>query len=396
MKMKLARVAAIAVAVILAVAVMWTCTAPRTPSGGPDVGTVPLTGTGGLWDPNAGSQKGPSVPSTGTEPPRKPLPPVLPTELPPVGTEVKPGQEVSIVVPWKRGDVNRFHYEIEDLTLTRDRESGDVTPSRMQWRVHLDAIDGDGTGAARIRLTVDSLHVYGFQRSGLPFDVDSRDAAANPFMELPEIARQVKPLLVFVGLPLEFSLDRAGNVSDVRGFDQWHARFVDEVRLLEKGGVGDPPDAPDLAQTTDMWAEYLLPRLGGGTIKGGESRPWTRVAPGAPPWSIVWTGTVAATRDDPDAFRVDIFAGPEAKHMGGTASGAGVGIAKVRAIGHEKSYHAAYRFGRAPAALLEAQIDAKYEVWVSRQAAGGAPGTSTYSPTFNEVLRRVIVRRTPD
>ena len=67
-----------------------------------------------------------------------------------------------------------------------------------------------------------------------------------------------------------------------------------------------------------------------------------------------------------------------------------------RAIGHEKSYHAAYRFGRAPAALLEAQIDAKYEVWVSRQAAGGAPGTSTYSPTFNEVLRRVIVRRTPD
>ena len=43
-----------------------------------------------------------------------------------------------------------------------------------------------------------------------------------------------------------------------------------------------------------------------------------------------------------------------------------------------------------------AKIDAKYEVWVSRQAAGGAPGTSTYSPTFNEVLRRVIVRRTPD
>lgn len=397
MKKKIARLVALAVAVLAAIAVMWTCTGPAPVPDGKGA-TAPVQGSGGSWDPNAGSKKAQGA--TGGDPPDgaaqpESAAPVLPTELAPVGTEVAPGAEVSVVVPWKRGDVNRFHYDITDLTIYRDRDSGQRNPTQYEWHVLLEVADGDGTGAARLRLTAESLHVYGFQPSGLPFDVNSRDGTTSPFFEIPEVARQVKPVFALLGQPLEFVLDRTGNVADLRGLDAWRDRFTDQVRELEKGGIGEPADLPTRAQVTDMWSEYLFPRIGGGTLKGGATRPWTRVVPEAPPWCIVWTGTVAVTRDDPDAFRVDVFAAPEAKNLGGAASGAGVGIAKVRAIGTEKSYHAAYRFGRAPGALLEAQIDASYQLWVSRPAAG-APGSPTYSPTFNEVLRRVIIRRTPD
>lgn len=404
MNTKLARAAALLTAVLLA-AVVWYVTRPGPPSA-PGGDSNPAQGTPGSavvpdWDPMSGSgdagSKEPRGSANGAAAngaaanggaPAVPAP-VLPTELPPVGTEVKPGVEVSVAVPWQRIGKGRVRYEIEDLTLQRNRQTDSVEPSHWWWYPTLEVIDGDGSGAARLRVVVDRFRFRGFHpRTGFPFEFDSADPLPG-MLDEPDLGRRFRPLLAILGEPAEFRTDAAGTIVDTDGLDAWRERWTTELQRIAKGSVGDAPDAPTVQSLVDRWAEWLLPRFGGGKLAGGATRPWTRTQPILAPWTLVWTGTLAVTRDDPDAFRVDISAGPQAKDAGGRGVDPSL---RVRAIGVPSSYRAAYRVSRTSGALVAAQIDAKYELWQSVRK-GGSEFAPEYERVFLEILRRAIVRR---
>lgn len=403
--MKLARVLALVVAAGLAVLAVWLFTRP--PAESPrDVVTAPVEGTGAAFDPEPGrGVRKPEPPSSSGGQETAPAAPVMPTELPDVGTPVKPGQEVSVVIPWTArtgsGGASPYRYEIEDFSAARDRETGIVESTWTWWRVALAVVQGDGSGAARVRLTVESARFRGFQENGLPYDIDSRDPK-NPLLDDPVLGRRFRPLLATFGRPLEFRLDAGGGVVDLDGVEDWRERYIDEVRRLEKGAVNEVTDAPDATQLIDMWCEFFFPRTGGGTLAGGARRDWTRTQMFAPPWAVVWRGRVEATRDDPDAFRVEFRAAPTAERVeGGPQGGFGAQLVAVRTVGGDESYHAAYRFGRAPGTLLAAHIEATYQLWHSQKSGGGpgpgaGPAGATFAPKFLEIRRRMIVRRTDE
>jgi hypothetical protein len=401
--MKLARLLALVVAVGLAAVAVWIFTKPPEGTGQrPASGTAPAQGTAAVptFEPEPGRSgarpaNGPA-PAQGTSSPAgAPSAPLMPTALPDTGTPVPPGTEVAVHVPWKRGERNRFRYEIEDLTLARDRESGNTDPSWIVWRVLLEVVDGDGSGAARLRLTVESLRIRGFQANGLPFDVDSR-IPDNGLLDDPNLARRVRPAIALLNVPLEFRLDASGNVVDVDGEDEWRERFLTEVQRIQKGAVNDAPDAPTREGLIDLWSEFLFPRTGGGKLVAGTPRDWQRRQPYVTSWAIVWKGKVDVTRDDPDAFRVDVRATPSAEPTGvAPTTDFAAGIVAMRASTLGDGYRAAYRFGRSPGALVEAQIDATYMFATSRKAGGG-PGQPQYAPRYTEMLRRAIVRRTAE
>ncbi|MCE9638057.1 MAG: hypothetical protein K8T90_20340 [Planctomycetes bacterium] len=394
--MKPARIAALGVAAILAGAGAWAFlrTEPAAPSNAATGTSGPAEGT---WSPTGDPHRGASGNAGGnSQRPGAtsvaPPPQALPSALPDVGTPVKPGQEVSVVVPWGQGQPTSFRYDIEDLNLVKYEATDYVDAIDTNWRVVLSVVDGDGKGAARIRLVVESLRVRAFGPTGVPYDEDSRSLDADKMD--PGVQRVVLPAVSIVGQPLEFRIDSGGNVTDVDGADIWRERYLAEVQRIEKRAVNDAPDAWTRESIVRTWSEYLFPRIGGGTLAGGAQRPWTRSQRVGGGWGLVWSGRVEVARDDADAFRVEFVGTPLAEQIGGTPTDdADAQIAKIYAHGSDRAFVAAYRFGRSPAALIEAQIDTDFR-FVSSRKTGGAPGAPAYTPEWTQRKRRVIVRRT--
>jgi len=385
--MKAARILALLVAAALAAFLVWSATRPEdgeTPGPGTPSG-VPAWSIEGPGSPVQGTTATNGGPRRGVDPPPPP-PPVLPA-----GTPVAPGQEVALDLPWKPG-TGPQRFEIVDTQIERDKASGARNEFQHTQRVTVEVLDRADDGALRIRLTVDSLRHQVLLPDGRSWDFDSIVGDAGGLLEDPDFGPGMKATLPLLGKPLEFRLDATGRVVDADGVEAWRAAFLDAAEGLHRSIRAA---APTTSLVIGTWTEYLFPPLGGGKLRAGTPRPFQLRKPLLPPWEMSWKGTLDATHDDADAFRVEATAAPVVERGPGADSDVSAGIAKIQAVHGKDAYRAAWRYARnGVPGLLEAQIDAKFEVWVSRGGAPDAKGEVQYSPTYGEVVRRAVIRRT--
>lgn len=390
--MKLARVLAVLVVAALAAFLVWRLSRPEepvAPPGSPPQGTLPPGAAD--WRP-----EGPGRPADPPAAPRAPDPQVgvePPAEVVAVGTPTKPGQEVAVGLPWRAG-TGRMRYEITDVSLDRDRANeGARNESQRTWRVTVEVVEGDGVSGARVRLTLDSLRDQILGPDGRIWDFDSVVGDVGGLLEDPLFGPGMRAMLPLVGKSVEFRLDANGRVVDVDGVDEWRRLYLDAAERLHPWVKLGAPSKTSVIAT---WQEYLFPVLGGGTMRAGEARPFLLRVPVLSPWDMLWKGTLDVTRDDPDAFRVEVTADPEIARGPGAETELSAGIAKIQAVAAPgTAYKAGWRFARTGTpGLLEARIDSKYEVWEARGGAPDARGEPQYDRTFRETVRRANIRRT--
>jgi hypothetical protein len=315
-----------------------------------------------------------------------PPPPVLPA-----GTPVAADQEVSVDLPWKPG-TGPMRFEIVDTQVERDKASGARNEFQHTQRVTVEVLDRAADGALRIRLTVDSLRHQVLLPDGRQWDFDSLVGNAAGLLDDPDFGPGMKATLPLLGKPLEFRLDAAGRVVDVDGVDAWRTAFLDAAEGLHRSVRAGAPTA---ALVIGTWTEYLFPHLGGGSLRAGTPRKYVLRKPLVPPWEMTWSGNLDATHDDAESFRVEATAAPAVERGPGAESEVSAGIAKIQAVHGKDPYRAAWRYARTGVpGLLEAQVDARFEVWISRAGAPDAKGEVQYTPTFGEVVRRAVIRRT--
>lgn len=389
--MQIARIAALGVAIALAGAAVWSFTRPKPPAGGAD---GPRTGTAASFDPEPGRHANPD-PAVAQAPDRPAAGAAggatIPVALADLGAPPAPSDAIDLTIPWKRGTHNRWRYEIEDFRLAADRATGNREPAWYVWRALLETIDGDGHGAARLRLTIESVRIRGFNQLGVPYDFRS-EVTDDPLLEDPSMSVGLRPLLATLGRPVEFRLDASGNVIDVDGVDDLRDRFLAEYQRLTKDT--DTPAAPTRDSVAEQWSEYLFPRLAGSAVAASKPREWSASETWAAPWRIQWRGDVRPVGTTPDGVVAEVRATPEAV-MSGASAPWGASIEKVRAIPREHGYRAQYRVSRTDPGVAEASIHVRYEVWTAFKAGGGGPGSQGPAPQFVEIDRRVRVTRTP-
>lgn len=386
--MKLLRVVAVLVAALLAALAVWSGTRP--PAGAPS-GAPPATGTrtpGADWRPEV-LRPDDTVPAARTPAAAPPTP--APPEIVPVGTPAAAGQAVDVAAGWRPG-AGRFRYEIEDATVEKDMEGPGVNASRRTLRVSVEVLEGDGTGAARVRLTLDSFRDQVIGPDGLTLDYDSRIGDPGTLALDPILGPTIRTQTPLLGKPLAFRLDPQGRIVDVDGSDEWRRAYLDAVATLDPSMRAGAPSAASIAAS---WAEYLFPPIGTGTITVGAPRAFVLRQPLIPPHDLVWSGRADVTRNDPGAFRVDVVAKPAVERGVGAVTEGSAALAGIRAVASDDAYRAGWRFARtAPSGLLEAQIDVKFQLWMSMDGDRDAKGATQYQRTFTEISRRVIVRRT--
>jgi hypothetical protein len=392
----LARIGGLVAVTGVAVWAVWNATRPETPApeGGPRTGTA---SPGADWRPE-GTGGDPPVRKPPTAPAAKAAP-TLPSEMSDAGTPTRPGQEVAVGVPWRKGWKAR--YEIEDAVVQKDKGTGALNAFRTTHRVAVDVLEGDGSAGARIRLVVESIRDQGLYPDGRLWDYDSRVGDLEGVLEDPVSGPRARLRLSVRGKPIELRLDGAGRIVDVDGIEAWREAYFAEAERIassQRGPLALRAEAPSRAILVHPWVESLFPPLGGGTLKAGTPRPFVLRQPVVPPWDVVWTGTLDAARDDADAFRLDARAKPEAERGPGGESVGSSGIEKIVTPGSDDALRGRWRFARAgdggAGGLLEGQLDQKHELWISQAGGRDAQGNPRYRPTFVEIERRVIIRRT--
>lgn len=394
------RAARVVVLVLLAGAIgvgLWS--AARTPGGArpsddggtpaaPKTGTpAPRTGTNDPgWDPEG---RTPGAQGTAPTIRQEPLPP--PPSIDDGGTPVKDGEVVPLDIHWRRGERNRHRYELVETAIQQNMRTQEASLLRETTRFTVEVLEGDGAGAAKLRFTLDSFRVQTYRADGFPLDYDSL-VPEHVSKDMPEFARWISPRRSILGVPLELTIPAGGGVAGAQNLGEWRNRWADAVDRLEPGKGRDATDLPRIGTFAATWSELLFPQIGTEPLTAGKGRAYRFDQPVPGPWRIAWKGRLDVARIDPDVVRVDLVATPTAEP--GEAIVPDPDIAKVHAVGDGDAMRGKIRYSRKTGGVVEAQLDVKSQVWISRPTTAPTdPLTPGYAATFWEVERHLILRR---
>jgi hypothetical protein len=283
------------------------------------------------------------------------------------GTSTTSTSDVSLVVPYKTG--TKCRYRVREAELQKDRDSDEALWLQFVWTVSTDVVQGDGTGAARVRFQIESFH-YQTEAPGRRIDIDSE----NPDRKLIDdpsygLARTLKPWLAIRRMPVEFVIDAGGVIRAVDGAKEMNRKFLDVVATFGAQQEQDADDAPTAASLIERWGAYLFPALGGGKIAGGATRATAFRRTQVDGWACLASGAFRATHDDPDAFRVEFKGKPEIEELGGAAKHPKyMNVEKAKIISSIDDYVASWRYDRAKGRLLASRKRAKYCLVVAYRA----------------------------
>ena len=307
------------------------------------------------------------------------------------GTPVRDGALVSVAVPYRQGTKSR--YRIDETEVGVDVETEGQQLVRWITEVVVEVVEGDGSGGARVHLTIDAFR---FQTTlppeGTPAEFDSRHPDRK-LLENPDIARAVSPQMALLGQPIELRIGPAGAPVAIEGVESWARLYAEALDHMGARVAAEADDVPRPERELARWSELLFPPTGGGAMKAGERRDATferHVFVGR--WILSTAGRIEVTHDDPDAFRVEFRGTPQIGESGrGPQTPAAAGIAKMRVVSSADSSRGSWRFGREPGRLLSAEIEAAFRLDTSFFGPPGPGGAATYTPKYVQVRREVVV-----
>jgi len=306
-----------------------------------------------------------------------------------VGTPTTSASEVSLVVPYKKGV--KCRYRVHDAELRKNRDTDEAWWGQWIWTVSTEVIQGDGSGAARIRFQIDSFR-YQTEAPGRRIDVDSE----NPDRKLIDdpqfgLARGIKPFLAIRGMPVEFVIDAGGVVRAVDGVKEMNRKFLDVVSTFGAQEEQNADDAPTAENLIERWGECLFPALGGGKLKGDATRDASFRTTYADRWCSVASGRLRATHDDADAFRVEFKGAPKMEELLRPAVRPKFqNVEKAQVVTSADAYVLAWRFDRANGRLLAARKRANYRLDISSRA-GVVAGVQQFDPSHTNIDRQIDV-----
>jgi hypothetical protein len=279
------------------------------------------------------------------------------------GTPTTSTSDVSLVIPYKTG--TKCRYRVNDAELMKDRATNEVWWGRRIWTVSTEVMQGDGSGAARIRFQIDSFR-YQTDAPGRRIDIDSE----NPDRRLLDdpkfdLARGIKPWLAVRGVPVEFVIDEHGVIRAVEGVKAMNRKFLDVVSTFGSQQEQDADDAPTAENMIEKWGERLFPTFGGGKLRGDATREASFDTTYVDRWRSVASGKLRATNDDPDAFRVEFKGAPTIQELNRPAVHPKfVSVEKAKVQSSADAYVLAWRIDRAKGRLLASRKRANYTLVV--------------------------------
>ena len=303
------------------------------------------------------------------------------------GTPVAADASADVVVPYRAGTKSR--YRISDGMKAHDLSTDGVMWREFEWFVTTEVVQGDGTGPARVRMTIDDF-TFKTQTPNFPVMFRAKEPM-KALLENEEFARSLRPLMATLGVPVEFSIGAGGAVTGVEGVDGLSRKFLATIEEIDPKYLKDTPDAPTDEGLTQTWTEYLFPPIGGGTLAAGATRDAKFHLTYFERWDCVSTGKFRVTHSDDSGFRVEFKGKPEIEELARAAkSESAAGIEKMRTASSADSYLGAWRFDRATGRLVRGSVHVKYRIDVSRRAGDQGNGQPAFNASFTNVERRIV------
>jgi len=403
---KMSRIALVLIALVASAFLVKQCVGDdEAETGGVPASNTADTGnasTGDDIDPNAGSdlvdgipESGDGLGDAGLGNPAKVAP--EPMDRREVGEPLEDGTLVELRIPYKAGTVTR--YRIENATTQRNRDN-DLTVFMRRWddiTTKVTHVAADGT--ARVRLTMDAVRLEASYPNGLIIEFDSRNPD-DSVLDNPDTALVLKPMLALLGVPIELQLTTNGAPIEVEGLDGWTDAWEQAVERESPGASREI--ATPFARDTVMleWRELLFPPIVGEPLKAGEQREIELLRDTMQKSYALFRGPMEVTHDDGEVFRVRMTATPTMlARQGEPRSPQEAAIAKVHIQASKDAYYAAWRFDRKTGRLVDAEIEARYQQWVSWPAGKNSSGSDAYQPFFLQKQRQTrvdLLSDTPD
>ena len=317
----------------------------------------------------------------------KPVAPAPDTADPSPGTPVAAGTSAEVVVPYRAGTKSR--YRISDSQLLRDLDTEGQVFHEFEWFVTTEVVQGDGTGAARVRLTIDDF-TFKTQTPNFPVMFRAKEPM-TALLENEELARTLKPQMAILGMPVEFVIGPGGAVTDVEGVDGLNRKFLEAVEELGAKYVKDAIDAPTVESLTQKWTELLFPPIGGGTLAAGATRDASFHLTYMERWDCVSAGKFRLTHADSGAFRVEFKGKPEVQELHrAVKSPTAAEIVKAQVVSSADSYVGAWRFDTKAGRLVRGSLHAKYRFDISRGVKKDPNGQEYPDSNFTSVERSLV------
>jgi hypothetical protein len=357
------------------------------PAPAPDATPVPAPGgdeKGKPAFPETGPERAPAAPPTQTPKAEAAAPDVVD---PTPGTPVAAGASADVVVPYRTGTKSR--YRVSDGQKAHDLSTDGVMWREFEWFVTTEVVQGDGTGPARIRLTLDDF-TFKTQTPNFPVMFRAKEPM-TALLENEEFARSLKPQMAILGVPVEFSIGAGGAVTGVEGVDGLSRKFLAAVEELGPKYMKDTPDAPTAESLTQTWTEFLFPPTGGGTLAAGATRDAKFHLVHFERWDCVSAGKFRLTHADEGGFRLEFKGKPDMEELSrAVKSQSAAGIEKMRVVSSADSYVGAWRFDRTAGRLVRGSVHAKYRIDVSRRTGAAQVGQPQFDARFTNVERRIV------
>jgi hypothetical protein len=337
----------------------------------------------------------PAFPDTGPAQPAdpaktakaKPAPPAPDTSDPSPGTPAASGASADLVVPYRAG--TKARYRISDGLKLHDQDTDGVVWREFEWFVTTEVVQGDGTGAARVRLTIDD---FTFKTEAPNFPVMFQASKPMPaLLENEEFARSLKPQMAILGMPVEFEIGPGGAVTGVEGADGLNRKFLEAVDEVGAKFVKDAIDAPTSESLTQTWTELLFPPIGGGKLAAGGTRDASFHLTYYERWDCVSAGKLRLTHANEGAFRVEFKGKPELQELHRPVkSPAAAQIKNARIVSSADSYVAAWRFDTKTGRLVRGSVHATYRFDISRGVIKDPNGEDIPDSNFTNVERSLV------
>jgi hypothetical protein len=344
------------------------------------------------WTPMQGTTS-PSR-ADGDPPRRVEVPPEPDVDKTLGGDPVKADDAVSVVVPYATGTKTRYRVAMAEMTRDRAAANGATSWFRWIWAITTEVVQADGTGAARIKFTLDDFE---FQTTA-PTPIQFVSSAPNKrLLDQSQLGRTLKPWMAVRGMPVEFVLDAGGAIRSIEGIEPMRRKYLDVLDVMGATVARDAPDAPSAADWTERWSELLFPPLGGGTLKGSETREVAFTTTYFDRWAAITKARARVTHADADTFRVEAKGTPHEEELQRPVVNASAqGIAKIHVNSDADAYVASWRFDRAKGRLLASRLHEKFTLWVSQFAGSTPQGQPNYAPKFFDIERLLTVETLGD
>jgi hypothetical protein len=356
-------------------------------SGAADTGTSPDDPE---FDPTEGEEKVKPFPVATADKPEAPEP----LERREVGPPLADGTVVDLGFRYKKGAVSR--YRIENASTQRNRDN-DLTVFTRRWDdVTTKVVSVGDDGSARVRLTIDAVRLQAYYPNGLILEFDSRNPD-DSLLDDPNAALVIKPMLSLIGMPVELDLTINGAPVKIEGLDGWRDAWEEAVERVSPGDSRELSTPFSSDTVLFEWREMLFPPVIGEPLAVGDGRDMELLRDTMQKAYVKFAGPMQATHDDGDVFRVRMNATPGmVVRQGEARSPQEAAIAQTHVAASKDAYYAAWRFSRDEGRLVDAEIEADYQLWVSWPVGKDAVGADAYQPVFLQIQRQTRVELLPE